>query len=143
MTPADEIKQAATRLRELATAASTDGRDKPTTRWHFKKCDNRGYLYAENPTGPGVRITPSTPANPGMWPRHGDYIATMDPTVGLALADWLDSWTGIDLRDDGPLPEDAQHALTVARALLGQPAPTQWYRTSGFDQHDDYREDTP
>ncbi|MEV7034575.1 hypothetical protein AB0N99_30640 [Streptomyces sp. NPDC093272] len=32
---------------------------------------------------------------------------------------WLDSWTGIELREDAALPEDAQHALAVARALNG------------------------
>ena len=35
-----------------------------------------------------------------------------------ALADWLDSWTGIDLYEAGPLPEDARHALAVARAIV-------------------------
>lgn len=34
---------------------------------------------------------------------------------------WLDSWTGFDLREDAALPEDAQHALAVARAVLGTP----------------------
>ena len=32
---------------------------------------------------------------------------------------WLESWTGIDFREDAALPEDAQHALAVARALNG------------------------
>ena len=33
------------------------------------------------------------------------------------LAAWMESWTGIDLREDAALPEDAQHALAVARAI--------------------------
>jgi hypothetical protein len=33
------------------------------------------------------------------------------------LADWLESWTGIDLYEAGSLPEDAKHALAVARAV--------------------------
>lgn len=35
------------------------------------------------------------------------------------LASWLDSWTGIELREDAALPEDAQHALATARAING------------------------
>ncbi|WP_432091059.1 hypothetical protein [Streptomyces sp. NRRL F-5630] len=47
------------------------------------------------------------------------YIAAMHPGVGTALAAWLESWTGIDLREDAALPEDARHALAVARQILG------------------------
>lgn len=35
------------------------------------------------------------------------------------LAKWLISWGGIELEEGGPLPEDAQHALAVARAING------------------------
>ncbi|MEU3220004.1 hypothetical protein [Streptomyces sp. NPDC006971] len=35
------------------------------------------------------------------------------------IADWLDSWTGVDLSEHGPMPEDARHALAVARQILG------------------------
>jgi hypothetical protein len=45
------------------------------------------------------------------------YIAAMHPGVGRALADWLDSWTGIELSEGAALPEDASHALAVARAI--------------------------
>lgn len=127
MTPADELRTAAAKLRALATAAATDGRDRPTAIWHFKPRDSRsGYLYAENPDGPGVRLLTGGStgphgrgSHPGMRTRHGEYAAAMDPTVGLALAAWLDSWTGIDLSEGGPLPEDARHALAVARAING------------------------
>jgi hypothetical protein len=44
----------------------------------------------------------------------GFYSKLADP-----VADWLDSWTGIDLYEAGSLPEDARHALTIARAVLG------------------------
>ena len=121
-TPADQLTAAADKLRELATTASTDGRDKPTTRWHFKKRDERtGYLYAENPDGPGVRLLlggSSGPhgrgSHPGMRTRHGEYVAAMDPTVGIALADWLAS-AAEDAEQIGPDP----HALAVARAING------------------------
>lgn len=32
---------------------------------------------------------------------------------------WLASWEGIDFREDAALPEDAQHALALARAING------------------------
>ncbi|MFI7656028.1 hypothetical protein ACIBX9_25445 [Streptomyces albidoflavus] len=47
------------------------------------------------------------------------YIAAMHPGVGKALATWLESWTGIEVAEDGPLPDDLRHALTVARQILG------------------------
>lgn len=39
--------------------------------------------------------------------------------VALAgqVADWLESWDGVDLREDGPLPDDFAFALKVARAV--------------------------
>ena len=61
--------------------------------------------------------------------RSGVFIGVRYSTSTVAallrargpLANWLDSWTGIDLREDAALPEDAQHALAVARAVLGTP----------------------
>lgn len=50
---------------------------------------------------------------------------TATPTVAaligarLPLAAWLESWAGVDLSEHGPMPEDAQHALAVARQILG------------------------
>ena len=48
------------------------------------------------------------------------YIATMDPLVGLALADWLDraAWAE-DMSGYKPQVPHKDHALTVARAVLG------------------------
>ncbi|MER6601140.1 hypothetical protein [Streptomyces parvus] len=53
---------------------------------------------------------------------------TATPTVAaligarMPLARWLESWSGVDLSEHGPMPEDAQHALAVARQLLGTSA---------------------
>lgn len=47
------------------------------------------------------------------------YIALVHPGVGLALADWLDSLTGIEFSEHGPMPDEMVHALTLARQLLG------------------------
>ncbi|MFD5294742.1 hypothetical protein ACFWJU_05995 [Streptomyces mutabilis] len=35
------------------------------------------------------------------------------------VSSWLASWEGIDLCEDAALPEDARHALAVARAING------------------------
>lgn len=40
------------------------------------------------------------------------------------IARWLDSWTGIELRETATMQEDARHALAVARAVLGTPDQT-------------------
>ncbi|MFD3638255.1 hypothetical protein [Streptomyces griseus] len=59
--------------------------------------------------------------------RNAGWMALVHPGVGLALAAWLESWVGVDLSEHGPMPEDAQHALAVARQLLdGAPAPAVW-----------------
>ncbi|QCX81088.1 hypothetical protein C9F11_37525 [Streptomyces sp. YIM 121038] len=134
--PTDEIRTAAATLRALATAASTatsaplDRGGKPTTRWHFAERPGfgSGYLYAENPNGPGARLTHGTgrDGHPGMRTRHGQYAAAMDPTVGLALADWLDLEADViagriaqDGTDEHAVAIDGDHALAVARAILG------------------------
>ncbi|MFD5938302.1 hypothetical protein [Streptomyces griseus] len=54
--------------------------------------------------------------------RNAGWMALVHPGVGLALAAWLESWVGVDLSEHGPMPEDAQHALAVARQLLGTSA---------------------
>ena len=120
-TPADELKTAAQKLRELATTASTNGRGKPTSTWHFAKQDNRdsGYLYAANPNGPGLRITPAGGSHPGMRTRHGEYAAAMDTTEGILLADWLASWDGTDINEHATMPDDLRHALLIARTING------------------------
>lgn len=126
--PADEIRAAAEKLRALATAASTPlaRGGKPTRRWHFaERTRGSGYLYAENPDGPGTRLT-----SPGMHPRHGQYAAAMDPGVGAALADWLEHAakfaelhallthaSGQEVAEPD-LDAGVRHALAVARAFL-------------------------
>ncbi|MFF4661985.1 hypothetical protein [Streptomyces sp. NPDC001282] len=55
---------------------------------------------------------------------------TMTATAALLrarkpIAAWLESWTGVDLSEHGPMPEDARHALAVARQILGTTATTE------------------
>ncbi|MFJ9420743.1 hypothetical protein [Streptomyces sp. NPDC101249] len=117
MTPADEITTAARTLRTLATTAADDSGDthwtshRITTRDARLRADGDDILRGGS-TGPHGRGS-----RPHFHPPVADYIAAMSPIVGLALADWLNSWTGIDLREDAALPADAQHALAVARQI--------------------------
>jgi hypothetical protein len=118
MTPADELRTAAAKLRTLATSASTDrhGRDISTWTSHHVG-DHDARLYgpdhvniirggSNGPHGRGIR--------PHLHPPVADYIAAMGPPVGTALADWLDS-AAEDAEQIGP----DYHALAVARQILG------------------------
>ncbi|WP_318201088.1 hypothetical protein [Streptomyces sp. SCL15-4] len=129
MTPAEEIRTAAQRLRTLATAASTDTDRTPTAHWHTKPCwpnDGNGprYLYGDHLTRDDGRTISwpllnrgGSPQRPSyMHGQHADYAAAMDPTVGLALADLLD-----DLADGDDEGVVNPWALAVARALNSQP----------------------
>ena len=105
-TPADELRTAADKLRQDAEAAR---RASPppwaVTDEYVVRCAD-GMIVAD-------RSGTIHPAERADLP----YIAAMHPGVGAALADWLESWTGIDLYEAGSLPEDAKHALAVARAV--------------------------
>lgn len=112
-TPAAIITRAAARLRQLAEHATHE--DRPV--WMFGyTMRSRTPVVLDHPDKPSVLIE-TYAANLEAVNR---YIAAMDPAVGLALAAWLESWTGIELNEHGPMPEDAQHALAVARQILGE-----------------------
>lgn len=127
MSPAEEIRTAAEKLRALATTASTIRGGRPTARWHFKEQPGlkSGYLYAENPDGAGVRLTIDSS---GMRTRHGEYAAAMDPTVGLALAHLLEGVASTAVEEAheqcasycSPESCDVSAALAVAHALNGE-----------------------
>jgi hypothetical protein len=57
-----------------------------------------------------------------------EHIALLDPTVALAVADWLDVHARDLASAGGKLsatdsPGDVEHALTVSRAILREPSP--------------------
>ncbi|MGV9803900.1 hypothetical protein ACWDTP_38265 [Mycobacterium sp. NPDC003449] len=126
VSPADQIRAAAELLRALATAASTDPDGLPTARWHTEPCwpddDSTRFLYGDHLTrDDGRRISwpllnrGGSPQRPSyMHGQHAEYAAAMDPTVGLALADWLDA-AAEDAEQVGPDPR----AVAVARRILG------------------------
>lgn len=104
MTPAEEIQTAATKLRALAETAQRDL--ETADYWKPYATDAWAHGFINGFGGPG-----------------SDYVAVLPPAAGLALAKWLESWTGIDLYEAGSLPEDLRHALAVARAINGSEQP--------------------
>ena len=113
--PADELRAAAARLRELATDA-TDGPwipDDPNTRWG----DDRDHQLAG-----GGKIL-ATFDNDYKGPLNATYAAAMHPGVGTAV--WALLLAVAAAIDSGRVrPSDAIHeyALAVAR-LINQEQP--------------------
>ncbi|MGW9584700.1 hypothetical protein ACWIGB_05445 [Streptomyces albidoflavus] len=125
MTPSEELRAAAERLRKLATNA-TPG----PWRNHDTHLGQYGYtatvLSGDGNTTQLRAWLPTMSQEPWDETRNAwadsAYIAAMHPGVGNALAAWLESWTGIEVAEDGPLVEELRHALTVARQILGSTA---------------------
>ncbi len=101
-TPADELATAAETLRTLAK--STTGNEQP-------------WRYAKSSPDSSVRTATGWEVAYGQDQANLRYIAAMHPGVGAALAAWLESWTGIEMYEAHALPEDARHALAVARQI--------------------------
>ncbi|MFF9894938.1 hypothetical protein [Streptomyces longispororuber] len=117
--PADELRAAAATLRTLATAAADDSGN---ATWkadrHFPEQPDAGYtaLWAT-----GARPLMRGGGGRGRPPAYvtapvGDYIAAMGPTVGLALATWLDA---VASSTHGVSSAFLDEALAVARAING------------------------
>jgi hypothetical protein len=123
--PAQQLHRAAALLREHATAAAEDSGsphwsasrilpDQPESRMTRVVAGSGGSLIH----GRGERRSPFFHA------PVGDYIATMGPGVGAALADWLDAEAARLEATALPFWQETvgRHALAVARALLGEGA---------------------
>ncbi|WP_224274021.1 hypothetical protein [Streptomyces sp. LS1784] len=119
--PADLLTAAAQRLRDLYASAATHGsphwtyiqrRDSPEYGGSGSVCAQDGKTIAGTRASVGghTRV-------PAIIRPYGEWIATMDPATGLAIARMLDqaaeALAGQDIPDDEP-------ALAVARAVLGQ-----------------------
>ncbi|PBC72324.1 MULTISPECIES: hypothetical protein [unclassified Streptomyces] len=105
--PADTLRAAADKLRALANGATYEDR----TTWapgHTK--GSLSAVVLDHPERPGVLIE--------TWASHledvNQYIATMGPALGLALADWLAS-----AAEDAEQIGANHHALAVACQILG------------------------
>ncbi|MFG2913320.1 hypothetical protein ACGF0D_10575 [Kitasatospora sp. NPDC048298] len=110
--PADLLAAAATVLREAANAAIHDGR----TTWQIgSTCGSKSPVVVDNPGVPTVLIETWAPRLEAV----NAYLALVGPATGLAIAAWLEDEAGFQ-RHAAAGPEDSEHALAVARAVLGQ-----------------------
>ncbi|MFC7817594.1 hypothetical protein ACFUTR_23470 [Streptomyces sp. NPDC057367] len=113
MTPADELRTAADKLRELLDHLG-DCRGP----WYVVNREQRPYPQRIDNIGVPY-VVASTTTDPSHPPTIADYICAMHPGVGKALADWLESWVGIDFNEHAAMAGDLAHALAVARRING------------------------
>lgn len=115
---ADLLRRAAARLRDLATAAAEDSGN---ANWRAKREFPNATTTSVSPTG----CRPLFYARGGAFTHApiGDYIAAMDPSVGGALADWLDLEADVIDAHAAADPEYVtdtghDHAEILARRIL-------------------------
>lgn len=128
---ADRLRQAATLLRERAEAATPGPwRSEPKPR----RADVRGLPENTSYDYRGDSVATAASGEFGACrPEDAAFIATMDPTVSLAVAAWLDDmavgWNWDDDgrehldADDNPLTLDESmdsHAVKIADAVLAE-----------------------
>ena len=123
MSATDELRAAATKLRGLSGMASRG-------RWHIEanRPTDEGQSHTVRPYYPGTREPAWFKVADGCTIMDANFVAAMNPTVALALADLLDAhesdW------DEGPDdccgPDDVcfecarnKAVLTLARAVNG------------------------
>lgn len=108
MSPAERLRAAATRLREVAGDATPGP-------WDHVVGASEDHAWVERRHTETVVTTRDIGTSA--------YIAMMHPPVALALADWLDDEAGfidaIKAHADGDPSVLAPHALAVADAVLG------------------------
>lgn len=126
-TPATLLRQAADKLRQLATADGiTPGpwRYDPDTYWNRSPFFGQEYVGA----GPAREIDCVAGTGPEGQPGAAEdaaFIAAMHPGVAVALAGWLESEVVRLEHSTHPEWQEivAPHAFAVARAVLGVPDP--------------------
>lgn len=115
-TVAEELRTAATKLRDTAKAATRGP-------WHTaENVGADGNAYGKNHIGNwgGEYLDSVADAGDGAAATaDAAWICLANPLLAEPLAAWLESWEGVDLREDGPLPEDFARALKIARVLNG------------------------
>jgi len=100
-TPAEDLRTAAAKLRELIAAVSRDIDTNPYWTSDEHPPHDHSSLYARGVDG-------------GLGGPAGAFAAAMHPGVGAALADWLDS-----AAEDAEQIGADYRALAVARAING------------------------
>ncbi|MFF3127230.1 hypothetical protein ACFVRD_34115 [Streptomyces sp. NPDC057908] len=115
-TRADELRQAASLLRDKATAATHEGR----TRWTTgHTLGSRSPVVLDDPEQPSVLIETYA----ARLERVNSYLALLGPATGLALAKWLDRTAeAVDQANEETLyivANLAVEAIELAREING------------------------
>ena len=120
LTPAQELREAAKLMRERAEAATPGPWERPLDVRH------KNFVMAALPERVSVVSAAIWSIGGFMRKRSGrdlDYIASMDPPVAEALADWLDvkaaNLEHVEVVGHHYRDHDYGYALKVARAYLG------------------------
>lgn len=128
-TPADELRAAATRLRELAVAV-------PAPPWKPGGIGDYGWTIHIGDTTSRDWTSIDTRMDDEQGRALARFIAAMHPGIGAALADWLDTVADLHeqpthrgqtrpgcqwCNDEDWLCADTRHALTVARHINHTP----------------------
>lgn len=121
MSPADELRAAATLLRETANKA-TPGPWSASPVWSPRSQATSAVYSLAHPTGTHAsEVVPSmlaTPKRPLVRPGDAAWIALMSPAVAEPLAAWLD-FLALLIDGDHAAPDGYAHALDFARAITG------------------------
>lgn len=120
MTPAEELRAAAARIREVAGKA-TPG---PWVNYNdgdriIRDPDVTAAEDDSDPCGEGPPLE-YVVDEPLSYPENGDHIAMWDPNVALLVAEVFDKWARIgELDPDLLYRVGGQETLAVARAING------------------------
>jgi hypothetical protein len=96
-TPAETLRKAAALMRGRAEALAND--DWPGLPWAVTECSDEEsgecpcivYQGEYKPWHEGAQVPPIQYVCDAESPQHAEWIASMHPLVGAALADWLDA----------------------------------------------------
>lgn len=105
MTPAEELRKAAARLRETG---------EHTTPGTWLVPDVADMVVSDKPMRWGTPIV----AECGT-PEDAAWIALMHPDLSEPLSAWLESWSTVELSEHGSYPDDWMYALRIARVVNG------------------------
>lgn len=112
--PAAKLREAASLLRDTATAAIHEDR----TTWSTgSTLGSKSPVVVDHPETPSVLIETYA----ARLEAVNRYLALLGPATGIALADWLDAHAEIlsSAAQYDPDSSLARHALAVARQILG------------------------
>ena len=115
---AETLRRAASLMRKRAEAASTG----PWKSWQEGR-DHRGgdsfIQSTDEPDNTDLYVTVGRNYHP-KWSADQDYVASMHPGVGMAVAEWLETEAHMaDVRGNS-VEGHTFGALKVARAYLGE-----------------------